>query len=97
MKSNIISNRFTKSAWEELNKTFGYRCRCHTNFWSHIFSQEIHVNSNIGPPTGENDGEKSHAESNHDSRDPGKDGEGVYDSYVHLVPEMVKFVMHTSL
>ena len=62
-----------------------------------FFSQEIHVNSNIGPPTGENDGEKSHAESNHDSRDPGKDGEGVYDSYVHLVPEMVKFVMHTSL
>lgn len=47
-----------------------------------FFSQEIPVNSNISPPTG---------------GDPKKDGEGVSDSYVHLVPEMVKFVTHTSL
>ncbi|XP_078333394.1 uncharacterized protein LOC144625609 isoform X2 [Crassostrea virginica] len=49
---------------------------------------EIHVNSNIGPPTGENDSEKSQEDWNHDSRDSGKDDEGVSDSYVHLVPEM---------
>ena len=47
-----------------------------------FFSQEIHVNSNNSPPTGE---------------DPRKDGEGVSDSYVHLVPEMVKFVIHRNV
>ena len=61
------------------------------------FAQEIHVNSNIGPPTGENDSEKSQEGSNHDSRDSGKDDEGVSDSYVHLVPEMVIRIIHTSL
>nr|XP_022294344.1 uncharacterized protein LOC111104602 isoform X2 [Crassostrea virginica] len=58
---------------------------------------EIHVNSNIGPPTGENDSEKSQEDSNHDSRDSGKDGEGVSDSYVHLVPEMNNTATHLPI
>ncbi|XP_078333395.1 uncharacterized protein LOC111104602 [Crassostrea virginica] len=58
---------------------------------------EIHVNSNIDPPTGENDSEKSQEDSNHDSRELGMDGEGVSDSYVHLVPEMNNTAAHIPI
>lgn len=61
------------------------------------FPQEIQVNSNIGPPTGENDSEKSQEDLNHDSRNSGKDDEGVSDTYVHLDPEMVIRIIHTIL